>query len=222
MFSRRLLVTAAIIGFGPAALIAQQTHPASSSGILREFPVVLQQTVEAGKTPVGTEVKGKLAVATQFHGILIPRDAVVSGVVFESVRRSSKGPSRLGIRMENAKWKGESACMMKAYLMPLFYPLTTQSAQGSPIESPDPDSRTMNGPNQSSSSPMSSPSPNNSDAIREAIPQISTIASRPVSMKNVAMEPVPDDGVALVSEHDNIKLHKMTTYVLAAIETPTK
>ena len=222
MLSRRLVVTAAIIGFCSAALIAQQSRPASSSGVLREFPVILQQSVEAGKTPVGTEIKGRLAVATQFHGTLIPRDAVVSGVIFESVRKSAKGPSRLGIRMENAKWKGESSCMMKAYLMPLFYPLTTQSAQGLPIDSPDPGSRTLNGPNQSGSSPMSSPSPNNSGAIQEAIPQIATIASRPVSMKNVTMEPVPDNGVALVSEQENIKLHKMTTYVLAAIEPPTK
>ncbi|HTM36008.1 MAG TPA: hypothetical protein VL156_04635 [Terriglobales bacterium] len=222
MFSRRLVGYAAIVGFCSAALIAQQSRRASSSGVLREFPIVLQQTVEAGKTPVGTKVKGKLAVATQFHGTLIPRDAVVSGVIFQSVRKSGKDPSRLGIRMESAKWKDSSACMMRAYLMPLYYPLTTESAQGSPIESPDPDSRTLNGPNQSGSSPMSAPSANNSEAIKEAVPQIATIASRPVSMKNVSMEPVPDDGIELVSQHDNIKLYKMTTYVLAAIEAPTK
>jgi hypothetical protein len=69
---------------------------------------------------------------------------------------------------------------------------------------------------------MSAPSANNSEAIKEAVPQIATIASRPVSMKNVSMEPVPDDGIELVSQHDNIKLYKMTTYVLAAIEAPTK
>jgi hypothetical protein len=222
MFHRRLVATAAIIGVCAAALIAQQSRPVSSSGVLREFPVILQQSVEAGKTPVGTEVKGRLAVATQFHGTLIPRDAVVSGVIFESVRKSAKGPSRLGIRMENAKWKGEAACMMKAYLMPLYYPLTNQPAQAPPIDSPDPSSRTLSGPNQSGSSPMSSPSSNNSEAIQEAMPQIATLASRPVSMKNVSMVPVPDNGVALVSEHDNIKLHRMTTYVLAAIETPAK
>jgi len=224
MFSRRLVVTAAIIGFCSAALIAQQSRPASSSGVLREFPVILQQSVEAGKTPVGTEVKGKLVIATQFHGTLIPRDAVVSGVVFESVRKSAKGPSRLGIRMENAKWKGESTCMMKAYLMPLYYPLVSQSMQGPPSESSDTDSRSMNGPNQSTSSPMSLPSfgGSNSEAAQEAMPNLLTLSSRPVSMKNVVIEPVPDNGVELVSQHDNIKLQKMTTYVLAAIEPPTK
>ena len=224
MFSRRLVVTAAIIGFCSAALIAQQSRPASSSGVLREFPVILQQSVEAGKTPVGTEVKGKLVIATQFHGTLIPRDAVVSGVVFESVRKSAKGPSRLGIRMENAKWKGESTCMMKAYLMPLYYPLVSQSMQGPPVESSDTGSGSMNGSNQSASSPMSQPSfgGSNSEAAQEAMPNLLTLSSRPVSMKNVVIEPVPDNGVELVSQHDNIKLQKMTTYVLAAIEPPTK
>ena len=223
MFSRRLVLPAAIIGFCSAAAVGQQ-KPAASSQVLREFPVVLQQSVEAGKTPVGTKVKGRLAVATQFHGMVIPRDAVVSGVIFESVRKSAKAPSRLGIRMESATWKDRSTCMMKAYLMPLYYPLSTESVQGLPIETPDPDSRTLNGPNQSGSSPISSPSfsGSNSEASQASIPNIPTLASRPVSMKNVTMEPVTDGGIALVSKNDNIKLYRMTTYVLAAIEAPAK
>ena len=223
MFSRTFAACAAIIGFCCTAAIGQQQKPAdSSSQILREFPVVLQQSVEAGKTPVGTKVKGKLAVATQFRGTVIPRDAVVTGVVFESVRKEGKSPSRLGIRMENAAWKGQSSCMMAAYLMPLYYPMTVQSAQGGPVDTPNPDSRTLNGPNQSGSSPMSqgSFSGSNSEAIHEAIPEITTMSSRPVSMKDVRMEPVDKTGLDLVSDRENIKLNKMTTYVLAAIETP--
>jgi hypothetical protein len=126
--------------------------------------------------------------------------------------------------MENAKWKDDSTCMMKAYLMPLYYPMVSQSMQGPPVESPDPDSRSMNEPNQSASSPMSQPSfgGGNSEAAREAMPNILTLSSRPVSMKNVTMEPVKDAGLELVSQHDNIKLNKMTTYVLAAIESSAK
>jgi hypothetical protein len=184
--------------------------------------VVLQQGVEAGKTPVGTKIQAKLAVATLFHGILIPRDAVVSGVVFQSVRKSANAPSRLGIRMENAKWRDESTCMMKAYLMPLYYPMTAPSAPSLPNGSPDPDSRTLDGPGQSSSPMANQPFPDNSEAIREAIPGTPTVSSRPVSMKNVVIEPVDDGGVALVSEHGNIKLYKMTTYILAAIEPTAK
>jgi hypothetical protein len=222
MFSRRLLVQVALIGACCAASIGQQSQSSSSSA-LREFPVVLQQSVEAGKTPVGTKIQAKLAVATLFHGILVPRNAVISGVIFESVGKSGKAPSRLGIRMENAKWKDESTCMMKAYLMPLYYAMMAQSAQAVPNASPDPeDSRTLNGPAQSSSPMSQQPFPDNSAASRGAIPDTPLLSSRPVSMKNVRIEPIEDGGVALVSEHANIKLHKMTTYILAAIDPPAK
>jgi hypothetical protein len=211
-----------MLGACCAALIGQQSHSSSSSA-LREFPVVLQQSVEAGKTPVGTKIQAKLSVATLFHGILIPRNAVISGVIFESVGKNAKAPSRLGIRMENAKWKDESTCMMKAYLMPLYYAMTAQSAQTLPSASPDPeDSRTLNGPAQSSSPMSQQPFPDNSEASRGAIPDTPILSSRPVSMKNVGMEPVEDGGIALVSEHTNIKLYKMTTYILAAIDPPAK
>jgi hypothetical protein len=223
MFSTKSFVpVAAIIAFYCTAAIGQQKSTAASSRGLREFPVVLQQSVEAGKTPVGTKVQGKLAIATLFHGIVIPRDAVVSGVIFESVAKSANAPSRLGIRMESAKWKNQSTCMMKAYLMPLYYPMTAQSMQGPPNASPDLDSRSLNGPNQSGSSPMSSPSfsGGNSEALQGTIPDIPTISSRPVSMKNVVMEPKDEGGIELVSEHANIKLNKMTTYILAALEEP--
>ena len=223
MSTRTLFVFAVVIGLCGTVALGQEKSTAPSSHPLREFPVVMQQSVEAGKTPVGTKVQAKLAVATTFHGVVIPRNAVVTGVVFESVRKSATAPSRLGIRMENAKWKNEATCMMKAYLMPLYYPMVSQAMQGPPVESWDTDSRSMNGPNQSAS-PMSRPSfgGSNSEAAQEAMPNILTLSSRPVSMKNVTMEPVKDAGLELVSEQDNIKLHKMTTYVLAAIESPAK
>ena len=41
-------------------------------------------------------------------------------------------------------------------------------------------------------------------------------------MKNVALEPTSDGGIALVSEHANIKLYKLTTYVFAAAESSAK
>jgi hypothetical protein len=224
MSTQTLFVFAVVIALCGTVALGQQKSTAPSSSPLREFPVVMQQSVEAGKTPVGTKVRAKLAVATTFHGVVIPRNAEVTGVVFESVRKSATSPSRLGIRMENAKWKDDSTCMMKAYLMPLYYPMVSQSMQGPPVESPDPDSRSMNEPNQSASSPMSQPSfgGGNSEAAREAMPNILTLSSRPVSMKNVTMEPVKDAGLELVSQHDNIKLNKMTTYVLAAIESSAK
>jgi hypothetical protein len=49
-----------------------------------------------------------------------------------------------------------------------------------------------------------------------ALPSRSTTSSRPVLMKNVGTAPSLDGGIALVSEHANLKLDKLTTYVLAA------
>jgi len=222
MFRQKFLIQVAMIAACCAASIGQQSQ-SSASSVLRQFPVVLQQSVEAGKTPVGTKVQAKLAADTMFHGILVPQNAIVTGIIFQSVAKNAKAPSRLGIRMENAKWKDESTCMMRAYLMPLYYAMITQSPQAMPNGSPDPgDSRTLSGPAESSSPMQNRQFPDNSEASRGAMPDTPVLSSRPVSMKNVEIEPVDDGGVALVSEHTNIKLHKMTTYILAAIDTPAK
>ncbi len=219
MVRRRLVVQGAILVFCSAASIGQQKPPASPSPVLREFPVVLQQTVEAGKTPAGTKVQGKLATATRFNGALIPKNAVASGVVVESESKRGNDRSRLAIRMNSVTWNGGWA-PLNAYLMPLYYPTTGQAMPNLPYESPDPDSRTLSGPNQSGSSPMSRPIPGgDSEASRSAIPDTPTISSRPVRMKNVALQPAADGGIALVCERVNIKLYNLTTYVFAAAES---
>src|SRR4051812_7207621 len=221
MLSRRLVVQGAILAFCSAVSIGQQSHqPPPPSHVLREFPVILQQSVEAGKNPAGTQVQGKLAAATLFNGTLIPKNAVTSGVVVESEPRKGDVRSRLAIRMSTVSWDGGWAPIY-AYLMPLYYPASGQPGPNLPIDSPDPDSRTLNGPNQGSESPMSRPfqsggSEANQGAIPDAaIPGVATVSSRPVRMKNVVLEPTSNGGIALVSEHASIKLLKMTTYVFA-------
>ena len=222
MFSRRLVVQGAILAFCSAASIGQQSHQASPPPVLREFPVVLQQNVEAGKTPAGTKVQGKLAAATLFNGALIPKNAVASGVVLESESKKGEDRARLAIRMNTVSWNGGWAPLY-AYLMPLYYPATEQAVPNLPNESPDPDSRTLSGPNQSSQSPMSRPFPSGgSEANQGAIPDVAILSSRPVRMKNVVLEPTSNGGIALVSEHANIKLFKLTTYVFAAVESSVK
>ena len=47
----------------------------------QEFPVLLEQSLAAGKTPVGTKIQARLAVATLVAGTVIPRNAVFSGEV---------------------------------------------------------------------------------------------------------------------------------------------
>ena len=222
MLTRRLVVQGAILAFCSAASIGQQSHQASPPPVLREFPMVLQQSVEAGKTPAGTQVQGKLAAATLFYGTLIPKNAVASGVVVESESKRGKDRARLAIRMNTVSWNG-GWTPLNAYLMPLYYPATGQAVPNLPNESPDPDSRTLNGPNQSSESPMSRPfAGGGSEANQGAIPDVAILSSRPVRMRNVVLEPTSNGGIALVSEHANIKLFKMTTYVFAAEESSAK
>ena len=217
MLTRRLVIQGAILAFCSAASMGQQSHQGPPSPVLREFPVILQQNLEAGKSPAGTKVQGKLADATLFNGTLIPKNAVTSGVVVESEPKRGEERARLAIRMNTVTWDGGWA-PLNAYLMPLYYATTGQAAPNLSNESPDPDSRTLNGPNQSSQSPMSRPVPGGS----EAIPDVAVLSSRPVRMKNVVLEPTSKGGIALVSEHANIKLFKMTTYIFAAEEFSAK
>jgi hypothetical protein len=218
MFTRRLVVQGAILGFLSAASIGQQTPPASSSPspVLREFPVVLQQNVETGKTPVGAKVQAKLAAATLFDGTVIPKNAVMFGVVVESEAKSAKDRARLAIRMDSAHWNGGWA-PLKAYLMPLYYPTTAQAVPSLPNGSQDPNSRTLDG--EQSESPMQRPSPNNDSQVSQTAIPGTPISNRPVRMKNVTLAPAADGGIALVSEHANVKLYKLTTYVFAADES---
>ena len=218
MLTRRLVVQGAILAFCSAASMGQQSHRTPPRPVLRQFPVILQQSLEAGKSPAGTQVQGKLAAATLFNGTLIPKNAVTSGVVLESESKKGDKRARLAIRMNTVTWDGGWAPLY-AYLMPLYYDTTGQAAPNLPNESPDPDSRTLNGPNQSSESPMSPrPFPGGS----EAIPDIAILSSRPLRMKNVGLEATNNGGIALVSEHANIKLFKMTTYVFAADESSAR
>ena len=184
--------------------------------------MILQQNVETGKPPVGTKIQANLATATLFDGTVIPKNAVLSGVVVESEAKSGKDRARLEIRMDKASWNG-GWYPLKAYLMPLYFPTTAQGPQslpnGSPASSPgDESDQRIN-----SQSPMQRPFPGgDSEASRGAIPDTPTVSNRPVRMKDVALEPASDGGIALVSEHANIKLYKLTTYVFAAAESPAK
>jgi hypothetical protein len=217
----RWVAQAAILGFWSAALFAQQGPAPSPRPALHEFALTLQQNIESGKTKVGTKVQAKFTAATLFNAALIPKNAVTSGVVVESESKRGKDRARLAIRMNSVTWNGGWA-PLNAYLMPLYYPTTGQAVPNLPYGSPDPDSRTLNGADQSGS-PMHRPFPDSgSEASQGAIPDIPTVSNRPVRMRNVALAPTSDGGIALVSEQANIKLFKLTTYVFAADESSEK
>jgi len=98
------------------------TGTSGASGCVAcELPIILRQSIEAGKTAVGTKVEARLVMATMIMGGVIPRDAVIFGEVIESVARSGNSPSRLAIRMDSAQWKNGGA-KFKMYLTAWYYP----------------------------------------------------------------------------------------------------
>jgi hypothetical protein len=112
----------------------QQTPIAHSSVGAREFPVIMRQNVTAGRTAVGSKVQAKLAVATLVDGVVVPRDAILSGEVTESVAKSATDPSRLAIRVDSAQWKKGSAPIVlslgsKVYLTAWYYPVAAVTSQ---------------------------------------------------------------------------------------------
>jgi hypothetical protein len=240
-FSKAIVVRRALstVVLGCAALLGQQTPsqqtpaqhtPAgsSSSGAL-EFPVIMRQNVTAGTTPVGTKVQAKLAVATLVDGVVVPRDAVFSGEVTESVAKSATDPSRLAIRMDSAQWKKGSTPIVlslasKVYLTAWYYPVAETRAQDLSDESPDDASQSWNHRNR----PPTFPDPNGSasepfpgrgagtDLGASPPSPASNISKHRALMKNVESARNSDGAVSLTSKRFNIKIDKLTTYVLAA------
>jgi hypothetical protein len=239
-FSKAIVVRRAIstVVLGCAALLGQQTPtqqtpaqhtPAgsSSSGAL-EFPVIMRQNVIAGTTPVGTKVQAKLAVATLVDGVVVPRDAIFSGEVTESVAKSATDPSRLAIRGDSAQWKKGSAPIVlslasKVYLTAWYYPVAETRTQDLSDESPDDGPQSWKHRNR----PPTFPDPNATDSQpfpgRAAGADPGTSSPSPTSniskhralMKNVESMRTSDGAITLTSRSFNIKIDKLTTYVLA-------
>ena len=132
MFSKTIVVghVALTVVLGSAALLSQRAPAPSSSPAGLEFPVIMRQNVAAGTTPIGTKVQAKLLVATLVDGVVVPRGAILSGEVTESVKKSKTDPSRLAIRMDSAQWKN-GAAPIKVYLTAWFLSRGDHEASGS-------------------------------------------------------------------------------------------
>lgn len=225
MFSKTIAAgfTALAIILSSTGLFSQQTPALSGCAGACEFPVTLRQSVVAGKTPAGTKVEAKLVLATLVNGTVIPRDAILSGEITESVARSASEPSRIAIRMDLAQWKNGSV-PVKVYLTAWIYPAVAgMSPQDLSYEPPDAanSKRNWNGMG-------TYPDPNNpisqqkfpgreADKDSGAAPApASTISKHRMLMKNVESQHNGDGSVSLTSVHSNIKLDKFTTYVFAA------
>jgi hypothetical protein len=220
MFTRATLIQHfALAAFCAASLFGQQKPAPSSSSGAREFPVALQQNVAAGKTPVGTKIQAKLIVATLVDGTVIPRNAVFSGEVTESVAKTATDPSRLAIRMDSVQWKNGSA-PLKVYLTAWYYPTVIETGQAlhGPAEST---LRTWNGagaypdPSATTYKPFPGTDLDNRSDTAPDTPATVTSPHR-VLMKDVQSVRNSDGAIGIASRQSNIKLDKLTTYVLAA------
>jgi hypothetical protein len=224
MFSKTTLVGHAVLTVVliSAPLLSQHTSAVPSASAGHEFPVLMQQNVVAGKTPVGTVVHAKLVVATLVEGVVVPRDATFSGEVTESSAKSATDPSRLAIRMDSAQWK-KGAIPIKVYLTAWYYPETTMPAQDLSYEPADAarnNRKNWNGmgtypdPNN----PVSQQKFPGRDTEKDtglALPSVSRISQHRVLMKNVESTRHSDGALTLTSKRSNIKIDKLTTYVLA-------
>jgi hypothetical protein len=207
---------------GSVALFAQQTPAAPGSAAGIEFPVIMRQNVIAGKTPVGTKLQAQVVLATMADGVVVPKDAILSGEVTESVKKSGTDPSRLAIRMDSAQWKNGSA-PIKVYLTAWFYPEAQMANQNLSYQPPDAANSKKNwngmGPYPDPNNPISQQKFPSADADKDkGLPSAtpaSNISKHRVLMKNLESTRNSDGAVTLTSTHTNIKLDRLTTYVLA-------
>lgn len=208
----------------PAFSLAQQTSSLPASSLVREFPMVLESNVVAGKTAVGTKIQARLAVATLQEGIVIPRNALFTGEVIESKAKTATEASRVAIRMDSAQWKNGSAAV-KLYLTAWYYPAVTEAGQNLQYGPAQPANRTWNGQGQypDPNSKTYKPFPggdSDSNANNPDVPS-SVTSNHRVAMANVESERSSDGTIAIVSHKANIKLDKLTTYVLASGDLPS-
>lgn len=231
---KKVTVGVALTVLGAFSLLAQSTNPAPSTPSGLEFPVILRQKIEAGKTLAGTRVEAKLVVATLVSGVVIPQDAILSGEVVESVPRSGRDPSRLAIVLDSAKWKngsthGSSALPARVYLTAWYYPLAI-----APQESPDLPSGPMVNNRQHQGGAAPYPNPNtqdspayprgNTDPRNNPAPDkpLARISEHRELLKNVDTATGGSGVLTLTSTRSNIKLDKATTYVFATADLGAK
>ncbi len=214
-----------VVALGSVGLLAQQTSqsPVPQHCMGCELPVVLRENVVAGKTAVGTKVEAKLVLATMLKGGVIPRDALISGEVIESVAKKDGKPSRLSIRMDSAQWKNGLA-KFKVYLTAWYYPAAPMAPQDlsyRPIDAQNGNKNPGGTDYTEPRNPMSQqkwPPQHDTDNGMDAAAPASSVSHDRVVMKNVESARNKDGAVELVSEKNNIKLDKLTTYVLAPDE----
>jgi hypothetical protein len=151
---------------------------------------------------------------------VIPRNALISGEVIESVAKSGNSPSRLAIRMDSAQWKN-GGVKFTGYLTAWYYPPAPMPPPDISYAPPgdrrnwggvDPTVDTTDPPNPAQTLSRHQDTSVNADA------PATFISKNRVLMKNVNVASGAEGSIVLVSSRSNIKLEKLSTYVLAVNE----
>jgi len=187
----------------------------------QDFPVMMRQTVTAGKTPPGTPVQATLIIPTLFSGKVIPEGAIFCGVVVESTAKSATSPSRLNIRMESLQWKTGSLAV-SVYMTQWYHPMRLSLGEDRfddrPNQNGDHTKRTWAAYNPNASDALLFPNDSDQSTLKTAPPPAMTLSSQRLMMRNVQLENESNGGHALVCSHSNLKLDKSTTYILTTGE----
>lgn len=221
MSRRSILTPSLLVAVWCISSVAQQSpnatrqQPAFVPAAGQEFPVTLQQNIVAGKTPVGSRIQAKLGEATLVKGNVVPRNAVMSGEVVESVAKSDAAASRLSLRLDSAQWK-DGSVSIQAYLTIWYYP----SILSADLQSGADQTASGNGMGQySPSSPGYHPFPPTAESDSAGAATPPGFSMHRLKMKDVETEGNSDGGIALVSKKSNLKLDKATMYVFGGINT---
>jgi hypothetical protein len=219
MSTRTIAVSTLVLcAVSSATLLGQQSPSTAATPKVIEFPVTMQQDVTAGKTSTGTKIRARLEVATLLNGTVIPRNAVFSGEVVESAKKTGTTPSRLALQIDSVQWKAGSA-PVKLYLTTWYYPTTNATGQNLQYGPTQPANRTWNGEGQypDPNSKVYRPFPGSDSGKGSTVPDTpsSTTSNRRVPMKDIESARSVDGALDIVSSRTNIKLDKLTTYVLA-------
>ena len=204
-----LASTAVVVVLLVPVLLAQQQPLVSGT---QEFPILMRQSIEAGKTPVGAKVEAKLTMATLIGGKVVPKGATFSGVVVESGARSGSSPSRLCVRMDSVHWKKGSE-PVRAYLTAWYHPdyMYDPSRLGAPD---NPQTATRESDRAGSAFKAQGLYDGTISGANPA-PAWKT-SERRILIKNVESVHSSDDArIVLTSSQWNLKFDKLTTYVLA-------
>jgi hypothetical protein len=202
--------------------LSQQTNVNPAASAFSEFPVIMRQNITAGKTPVGTRTQAELVIATMANGIVVPRGAILTGEVVQSVAKSKTESSRVSIRFDSAQWKSGSA-PVKIYLTAWYYPeaaMTSQDLSYQPLDAAN-SKRNWNGqgtypdPNNPVSQQKFPGRDSGKDDSGTATPAYQISKHRSL-LKHIESTRSSDGVVTLNSSSQNIKIDRLTTYVLAA------